>query len=84
MPPRRAVILVLTLLALLHTYIGLRLIPPLNLSTGGVAVGVLLLAISTLLLPTGLIGSRMKQARWGERLTWLGLLAMGFFPRCSC
>ncbi len=79
MPPRRVVVTVLTLLALLHLYIGLRLIPALNMGPAGVAIGALLLVVSTMLLPAGLIGARLKQSRWRERLTWLGLLAMGFF-----
>ena len=79
MPPRRVVITVLALLALLHLYIGMRLIPALDPGPAGVAVGVFLLVASCLLLPAGLVGARMKQTRWRERLTWLGLLAMGFF-----
>ena len=79
MPPRRVVVTVLTLLALLHLYIGMRLIPALDPGPAGVAAGVFLLALSCLLLPAGLIGARVKQTRWRERLTWLGLLSMGFF-----
>ncbi|MFL6660455.1 MAG: metallophosphoesterase [Massilia sp.] len=79
MPPRRVIIVVLTLLSLLHFYIGMRLIPAMGLHPVGVAGGVLLLALSTLLLPTGLLASRFKRWRGADQLAWVGLLAMGFF-----
>ena len=77
--PRRAFLTVVTLLALLHLYIGFRLIPAMALGTAGAVVGVLLLAASNLLMPAGLFGSSLKRFRWSEQLTWAGLLAMGFF-----
>ena len=77
--PRRAFFTVATLLALLHLYIGLRLIPSMALGTGGMVVGVVLLVASVLLVPTGLFASSLKRFRWAEQLTWAGLLAMGFF-----
>ena len=79
MPPRRAIIVVLSLLALLHLYIGWRLLPPLDLHSAGTAAGVLLLVMSTLLLPAGLLSSRFKRWRGADQLAWAGLLAMGFF-----
>ena len=79
MPPRRAIIVVLSLLALLHLYIGWRLLPALDLHPAGTAAGVLLLAMSTLLLPAGLLSSRFKRWRGADQLAWAGLLAMGFF-----
>ncbi len=79
MPPRRVVIFVLTLLALLHLYIGLRLIPAIDLGPAGVAFGVFLLVLSTLLLPLGLLTTRLKKFRYGDQLAWVALLAMGFF-----
>ncbi len=77
--PRRAFLTVVALLALLHTYIGFRLIPAMALGTSGIVVGILLLLVSTLLMPAGLFGSSLKRFRWSEQLTWAGLLAMGFF-----
>jgi predicted MPP superfamily phosphohydrolase len=77
--PRRALFTVVTLAALLHLYIGMRLLPAMSLGAAGTAVAVLLLAVSTLLVPTGLFATRLKRARWAEHLTWAGLLAMGFF-----
>jgi predicted MPP superfamily phosphohydrolase len=77
--PRRALITVATLLALLHLYIGLRLIPPMGLGTPGLGTGIALLAASALLVLTGLFSSALKRARFSEQLTWAGLLSMGFF-----
>ncbi|MBW8901696.1 MAG: metallophosphoesterase, partial [Massilia sp.] len=77
--PRRAIFTLVTLLALLHLYIGLRLLPPLELGLGGLMFASALLLISTLLVPTGLFASRFKRGRWSDQLTWAGMLAMGFF-----
>ncbi|WP_426176788.1 metallophosphoesterase [Massilia sp. TWR1-2-2] len=77
--PRRALFTVATLLALLHLYIGLRLIPPMGLGTLGLSTGIALLAASALLVLTGLFSSVLKGARFSEQLTWAGLLSMGFF-----
>lgn len=79
MPPRRVIVIVLSLLGLLHLYIGLRLLPAMALPPPGVGVGVLLLVISTILLPAGLLASRLKRWRGADQLAWAGLLAMGFF-----
>jgi predicted MPP superfamily phosphohydrolase len=76
--PRR-LFTVAALLALLHLYIGLRLIPAMALGTGGVVLGIVLLAASALLVLTGLFASGLKRFRFVEHLTWAGLLAMGFF-----
>ncbi len=79
MPPRRVVAVVLSLLVLLHLYIGARLLPAMSLSALGVGAGVLLLTLSTVLLPAGLVASRLKRWRHADQLAWAGLLAMGFF-----
>jgi len=79
MPPRRVIYIVLALLALLHMYIGLLLLPAMHLHPLGTGAGVLLLALSTLLLPLGLLSSRFKRWRGADQLAWAGLLAMGFF-----
>ncbi|MES2017211.1 MAG: metallophosphoesterase [Pseudomonadota bacterium] len=79
MPPRRVIVVVVSLLVLLHFYIGMRLLPAMDLHPAGVAFGVLLLALSTLLLPAGLLSSRFKRWRGADQLAWAGLLAMGFF-----
>ena len=77
--PRRFLITVLILLTLLHVYIGMRLVPDLGLEAGGQAGAVALLCLSLLLVPSGLLSSRIHHAYWSDRLAWIGLLAMGFF-----
>ena len=77
--PRRSVLTVLFLLALLHLYIGMRLIPDSGVNSMGALAGVFLLAISTLLLPAGLLSSRLKRWAWADQLAWAAMLAMGFF-----
>jgi len=79
MPPRRVVFTVLGLLALLHAYIGLRLVPAIDPGPAGVAAAVVLLSISTLLLPAGLLASALRRWRYADQLSWAGMLAMGFF-----
>ena len=79
MPPRRTIATVLFLLLVLHLYIGARLIPALQLGIAGSLAGVVLLAASTLLVPTGLLSPYFKRRRGAEQLAWAGLLAMGLF-----
>jgi predicted MPP superfamily phosphohydrolase len=79
MPARRMMFTVLALLALLHLYIGMRLLPAMAAGAWGIAAGVALLAISTVLLPAGLLSSRFKRWRGADQLAWAGLIAMGFF-----
>ena len=79
MPRSRVVFTVLGLLALLHLYIGMRLIPDSGMNLLGQVVGVLLLAGSTLLMPAGLMASRFRRWKYADQLAWAGLLAMGFF-----
>jgi len=79
MPPRRTIATVLFLLLVLHSYIGVRLIPALQLGIVGALIGMVLLIASTLLVPTGLLSPYFKRRRGAEQLAWAGLLAMGLF-----
>jgi len=79
MPPRRAIVTILGLLALLHFYIGMRLIPATGLPAVAQIGAALLLAVSTLLMPAGLLASRLKRWKRSDQLAWAGLLAMGLF-----
>ncbi len=72
-------LIMLVLLALLHAYIGVRLLPSMGLTAPSVAAGVLLLVLSTVLLPAGLLASRLHGWVHADRLAWVGMLAMGFF-----
>lgn len=78
MPPRR-VIVVFTILAVLHTYIGWRILPH---WPGGLPVQVpaaIFLLLSMLLIPVGLLAHAVKSQPLSDRLSWAGLLAMGMF-----
>jgi predicted MPP superfamily phosphohydrolase len=79
MPPRRVIFTVVGLLALLHLYIGMRLLPDIAPAPVGFAAAVAFLAISTLLVPAGLLASSFKRLSWSDQLSWTGMLAMGFF-----
>ena len=79
MSARRNLSVVLSLLILLHVYIGARLMPDMGLGFLGVGLGIVLLALSTVLVPVGLLSSSLRRRRWSEQLAWVGLLAMGLF-----
>lgn len=79
--PLRVIVTVASLVGLLHTYIGLRLMPALELGATGTALGIVLLVLSTFLIPFGLL-ARMLTGRLDDRLadalTWAGLIFSGF------
>ena len=80
MSARRNLLVVLSLLVLLHVYIGARLLPDIGLGLPATfAATALLLAATLLLVPVGLLSSSLRRLRWSEQLGWLGLLAMGVF-----
>jgi len=79
MRPSRSFIVVLSLLVLLLVYIGMRLLPDLELGLAGCAVGMVLLAVLGALVPVGLLSSSLRRRRWSDPLAWLGLLSMGLF-----
>jgi predicted MPP superfamily phosphohydrolase len=68
----------IVLVALLHAYIGLRLLPDLPLDLFGRAAGAILLTVSALLLPRGFAGPR-EEHTVESFLMWAGLIAMGLF-----
>jgi uncharacterized protein len=64
--------------ALVHAYVGMRLIPALLQWPWAVAALASLLLSSTFLLPLGLYARRARTAR-AHALAWAGLLLMGLF-----
>jgi len=68
---------VLALSAVLHLYIGARLVPALPIAIG-LPLALLLLA-SALLVPAGLLARRVVRQPAADRLTWVGMLFMGLF-----
>src|SRR5450830_1634783 len=75
----RAFFKLVALATLLHLYIGMRLLPATGWNTSGMAAGILLLILSSLLVPAGLFASSLRRSRWAGPLTWAALLAMGLF-----
>jgi predicted MPP superfamily phosphohydrolase len=66
------------LLALLHFYVGVQLLPMLPIGAFGRVLGALLLVCSFLLMPASMMARSLPRA-WADRLAWAGLLMMGFF-----
>jgi predicted MPP superfamily phosphohydrolase len=64
---------------LLHIYVGLRLITDMPIDTTGRWLCALWLVLSIFLIPLGMLARSIKQQPLGDRLAWVGLLAMGFF-----
>ncbi|ESH97854.1 ser/threonine protein phosphatase, partial [Cupriavidus sp. HPC(L)] len=78
MTPRRSIVTAALIVALLHLYIGARLLPALPWPLALKALAALWLAISTVSMPAALLARRFEPP-WGDRLSWLGMLAMGLF-----
>lgn len=77
--PRPFFILVLSLLGLLHVYIGWRILPALDGWQGWYWMGLAYLIASFLLIPAGLLSRGIRRQPLSDRLAWAGLLPMGMF-----
>jgi predicted MPP superfamily phosphohydrolase len=77
--PSRALVVISALLALLHVYIGWRILPALPVAPSVRLLGALLLVLSFVLVPAGLLSRSIKRQPLSDRLAWAGLLAMGMF-----
>jgi predicted MPP superfamily phosphohydrolase len=64
--------------AVLHAYVGWRVAPGLGAPLWQ-ALLVAVLVLSAVLMPLGLLGSRVLRQPWADRLSWVGLLLMGLF-----
>ncbi len=65
------------MVALLHAFVGWRLAADLAAPWGWVlGVG---LVVSAVLMPLGLVASRIARQPWADTLSWVGLLLMGLF-----
>ena len=69
----------IALLALIHVYIGLRLLPPLPIGTTGYVIGAVALLASCLMMPLAVFARSARNPRWSDRLAWIGLTTMGLF-----
>ncbi|MCW5297171.1 metallophosphoesterase [Herbaspirillum lusitanum] len=79
MPSRFTIIFVLSVMGALHALIGWRLLPALGVDAAWQGVGVLLLVLSFVLIPAGLLARGIKQQPLSDRLAWIGMLVMGLF-----
>ncbi len=77
--PKSSFVFLAAVLGLLHLYIGARLLPALALGTAGTLACASLLLASCLLMPAGMLASRLEWRRWSDQLAWAGMLAMGLF-----
>ncbi len=77
---RRFMLTVAPILIGLHAYIGWRLLPALPISMTGAVAGGLLLGLSALLIPLGMLARFfVPQPAVADRISWAGLLVMGLF-----
>ena len=65
--------------ALIHTYIGWRLLPDLALGSAGIIGGISALLLSCLLIAAGLLARSIRRQPLSDRLAWVGLIAVGLF-----
>ena len=69
-----------TLVALMHAYIGIRLVPDLPGAAAMTTAAITLLIVSTLLIPLGMLARFVIQRQpLSDRVSWVGVLAMGLF-----
>lgn len=74
----RSFLSAVAVLALLHIYIGWRLLPDLPLGIAGRITGVAVLLSSCALMPLSMMIRSIRQPL-ADRIAWAGLTAMGFF-----
>ncbi|MGH8201547.1 MAG: metallophosphoesterase [Steroidobacteraceae bacterium] len=70
---------IVTLIALLHVYVGVRLLPALPITTPGRVLGALALCVSFALIIVGARARMLQQSSLAANLAWLGSLNGGFF-----
>ncbi|MDE2261176.1 MAG: metallophosphoesterase [Gammaproteobacteria bacterium] len=77
--PSRFIRNIVTLIALLHIYVGVRLLPALPIAALGRALGALALCASFALIIAGARARRVQDNRFAANLAWIGSLNGGFF-----
>jgi predicted MPP superfamily phosphohydrolase len=77
---RNFILIVIPILAAFHAYIGWQLLPSLELGKVGLFIGIILLVLSTLLIPLSMLARYVIQPQsTADKVAWAGSLAMGFF-----
>jgi hypothetical protein len=77
--PSRFIRNIVTLIALLHVYVGIRLLPALPIATPGRVLGALALCASFALIITGARARMLQSSSFAANLAWAGSLNGGFF-----
>ncbi|MHB8812031.1 MAG: metallophosphoesterase [Steroidobacteraceae bacterium] len=77
--PSRFIRNIVTLVALLHLYVGVRLLPALPITTLGRVIGALALCASFALIIMGARARMMQNSGFAANLAWMGSLNGGFF-----
>lgn len=75
---RPFVLIALALIALLHFYIGARLLPDLPISMAARIGGAAILMVSCVLMPMTLLARSVRQP-WSDAMAWAGFLTMSLF-----
>jgi predicted MPP superfamily phosphohydrolase len=75
----RRFVTILGILALVHLYVGCRLLPALPISSGVRIAGAILLTISFVSMPLSFFARSFRNRTWGDRVAAFGLFMMGFF-----
>jgi hypothetical protein len=75
----RFLLIVIGVPVLLHSYIGVRLLPDLPIGTLGRAVGAAALCLSCMLMPMVFVTRSIRNRALAASLAWAGSLTMGFF-----
>jgi uncharacterized protein len=79
MTARRLFLSPLWLFFSLPGYIGWRLLSATSVGPAGVIAGIAILIACCVLIPLSVRTRDMKNQQWADRLSWIGLTAMGFF-----
>ncbi|HEV2442926.1 MAG TPA: metallophosphoesterase [Steroidobacteraceae bacterium] len=77
--PSRFIRNIVTLVALLHLYVGVRLLPALPIATLGRVIGALALCASFALIIMGARARMMQNSSFAANLAWMGSINSGFF-----
>lgn len=75
---RPSALIVLALIALLHFYIGARLLPDLPISMAARIGGAVILMVSCVLMPLTLLARSVRQP-WSDLMAWAGFMTMSLF-----
>ncbi|MBB5017209.1 hypothetical protein HNQ59_000471 [Chitinivorax tropicus] len=72
-------LIAVSLITLLHLFVGWQLIPMLMLSEVGQWLAWAMVAAGSVLMPLGLLAPAIRYQSWSDRVAWIGLTSMGLF-----